>query len=267
MRKGQRFFESAGKLSVFFELITYLLPLALLAALIGHVALLLAVVRFAAVLLPFALLFALLGWLARFLVPRYYKIGPALLRHYKAILTVTGISFFLLVDIPYLIKDYPTLNSATGKYWLQTIAGNWSPPQDAANGGGLSPPQDQPSNSQTPEPVTSPYGYAFSVILAILLNNTLYAVIITLVWRIITDRSKLMDFAQAVKNRDAIATTSIRTAIGKFKDLDDIQKEQLAEATRDAFNQGVKEWEDTYLVLAVGPEEAKRILGIFRGPN
>jgi hypothetical protein len=130
--------------------------------------------------LPIGLLVVLAIWLIRLFIRVRQHIWPAIRRHWISILIIIGIFVFFLVDLPYLIKDQPLLNSATGKYWLQTVAGNWAPPQDAP------PPDTQNPVGQTPPPagggssgpVTSPYWYAFSVILAILLNNALYLAII-----------------------------------------------------------------------------------------
>jgi hypothetical protein len=84
--------------------------------------------------------------------------------------------------------------------------------------------------------------------------------VLTLVWRLIADRSKLMELAQAIKARDALATASIRTAIGKIAYLEDKQKVDMANLIRNAFRDGIREWADKFLVRAVGPAEAEKIL-------
>ncbi len=68
-----------------------------------------------------------------------------------------------------------------------------------------------------------------------------------------------MDFPEALKNRDLMANISIRTAIGKMTQLDLKQKDEVAKVAKDAFDKGVVQWENNYLVLAVGSEEAKRL--------
>ena len=190
-------------------------------------------------MLPLTLIAAMLGWLACVLWRRHGVIAPTIRKHWKAILTIVGIFLFLLVDLPYLIKGYPGLTSPMGKYWLQVVAGNWSPPQDAAASIGSSP-RESAAVTQALVPTISAYGYAFSIVLAILLNNALYVAIIGITWTIATRRDA-MDNADVLLISMGYIQNAMENILEEDNKFSDEDQSRIVALLNQAFIKGARD--------------------------
>jgi hypothetical protein len=134
-------------------------------------------------------------------------------------------------------------------FWLQVLTGNWSP--------------------EHPDTVDR-WQFSFSILLAIAINWTPLLGAFGIVYgflkpAIAEERRKLMNLAQAMKNRDAILLATIGAAFQQTP-FNEEQRIGLIKLVRDAFQKGALEWDQKYLEMAVGSAEAERIKDVFNRP-
>jgi hypothetical protein len=118
-------------------------------------------------------------------------------------------------------------------FWIQTLAGNWSPPDHI---------------------ILSPWWFALSAILAIILNNGLVWVALLFVWRFIVNWRRTMRLSQAFAVRDQMNKQELFRLFGDDPEtMDKIKR---------AFQVGEKRWESELTVI-FGEPEAKRLREIM----
>lgn len=111
-------------------------------------------------------------------------------------------------------------------FWLQTLSGNWAPYDD---------------------PPVSRWSYAFSAVVAVLLNNALVFVVIGLIWRLVAEWKKRMKLDQVLAAHDQA------TKLALYKRLPGEM-----DKIRDAFKESNEQWY-AELTTLFGEEEANRV--------
>ena len=197
----------------------------------------------AAYLLPFGLLIFTLVWLTDFVRRRHPELRAILYARRKPIAIAALVVVFFLFDVPFLIGRHITgITGQNWTYWLSTAAGNWSPP-DKKTAEGLG------------------YWYPFSITVAILLNNTLYLVIITFVWRIGTKWRRAMNIAAALRLKNSFTRSALKRIL---EDAGASEKERndILSQFDDAVEQGRKRLEG--ILPKIDKDEAPAILAALQ---
>lgn len=147
---------------------------------------------------------------------------------------VCGVLFVVVpVTVNYMGWDTTT---AEAKFWLQTIAGNWSPDSFAPFIHSNPNEARETGKSESGLSEGDRYWFSFSAVVAILLNNGTILVIFGLIWRlIITWRNVMkMNLRQAFVSRDQMIKQALADNFAGDKDVKDkIEK---------AFRTGQADW-------------------------
>jgi hypothetical protein len=114
-------------------------------------------------------------------------------------------------------------------YWLDVFSGNWSSAQG----------------------IVSPIWFAFSAILAILINNALIFIVPAFLYGIIRDWKDRMLLKQAIFSRDEMNKAALMR-------LFSIQDTEVMERIEQAFLEGEQNWY-SYMVSVFGETEASRV--------
>jgi hypothetical protein len=191
---------------------------------------------------------------------RVSRLTPSLSGRLVRYGAIAVVSLWLLFVLPYVaVSNHFTTTSPDWKFWLQTVAGNWSPDS-------FPPLSAQPAEEQKTSSVSSAnlstsakYQFTFSAIIAVLLNNALYLIIVTLLWRFTEARERIrkMLLRQAF---DAFELASrnemLRKFVGPTATSADVARanslilEGLANARKEAVN---------IISATLGPEEARAL--------
>jgi hypothetical protein len=208
----------------------------------------------AAYLLTLALFVRSLWWLAIFLRKRWRELLSAVCEHWKRALIVSWIFSVLVFCSPFLLNGVGDITAADWKFWLQTVAGNWSPDSFPPISSG-NPPTVTPQPGPTLNP-SEQYLFALSAVIAFWLNNAIILAVIGFFWRLALERRTAMKLRTAFALRDAeIETTVFEALTREMPKGPDQVKDVVQEAVRSA----AKHWETKTLDDMYGPEEAERL--------
>jgi hypothetical protein len=153
-----------------------------------------------------------------------------ILQHRLAITVIFVTVAWLIFGLPWVLGDTFDLTGQGWRFWLQTLAGNWSPD-------GFPPFSDQGATPERSTPVLSNpqrYWFVFSATVAVLLNNATIIIIIGLIWRLITELRTVMNLRQAFATKDQMIQQAL---IDEFSD----DEETLSKIQR-AFEKGEARW-------------------------
>jgi len=154
---------------------------------------------------------------------------------------------FVFLLLPCLLTDQLAPGPRQSRewlYWMQVVAGNWSPATSL------------PGDPSTPHP--SRWTFAFSAILAVFLNNSLIFAVLALLWRQFTTRRATMKLIQAFVERDEINKTEV---IREFKVDGEVDKATLDKIDL-AFRRGASRWKEQVAEI-FGNEEADRLMDML----
>jgi sulfur relay (sulfurtransferase) DsrC/TusE family protein len=112
------------------------------------------------------------------------------------------------------------------QFWFQTFAGNWSPP---------------------PHPIMSPWWFAVSAVLAVVLNTGMWAALFA-AWRLVANGRRTMRLSQAFAVRDQMNRQELYRLFGR----DPATRSKI----REAFVKGQQNWEREMIEM-FGPKEAR----------
>jgi hypothetical protein len=239
-----------------------------------------------ACLLPFGLAILVLCRATTFIQEHHQRIRgirdeirDTVREHWRPILLVMAFIVFIVFDLPYLLNKATDITGPYWKYWLQTVAGNWSPeafppfsPKPKSPDTKSEPDPSQATTAQTPPAQTAPalsdadrYEFSLSAALAFWLNNAIIIVLIGLVWRISIERRRLMDIATALKDRDSMVIATIQGIFRKATlPLNSAERLDIIHEVEDAFNKGANDWAEKYLRSKTNEKEAKSIVDILK---
>lgn len=150
--------------------------------------------------------------------------------------------FMALEWLPWMIEDqiWPddSQRAKEWTFWLQTVSGNWSPDH----------------------PPVSRWAYAFSAIVAVLLNNATLLAVISLIWRLAHLWRRDMRVNQAFTARDQMNKQALYK---KFADLSGgIDDREMRKRVDESFEEGKARWRE-HLVVVFGHEEAGRLFALL----
>jgi hypothetical protein len=140
------------------------------------------------------------------------------------------------------------------QYWLEVLTSNWSADQ-------LSPEKPDPEkgfirNSE----------YIAGTVAALVVNLGSFVLIFGALWKVWkTERSRVMEIATALRDRDSIVIATIQ---GMFRDaeLPAEEKMRMVLAVETFFNKGANDWATKYLQAktAKNKEEAQQIIEVLK---
>lgn len=138
-----------------------------------------------------------------------------------------------LILLPTMLEGKLSGAPATQAKWVfvfQTISGNWTGTQGA---------------------YIDDWWFAFSAVIAVLLNNSLAIVLITLIWRWNVERARAMKLSQAFVTRDEMNKQALFRRLSNDPDT--------MKRINEAFSEGQSDWAE-HLVEVFGKEDADRLL-------
>jgi len=219
----------------------------------------------AAYLLTLALFVHGLWWLAIFLRKRWRDILSAGREHWKRALIISWIFLVLVFCSPFLLNEVGDITAANWKFWLQTVAGNWSPdsfPSFFSKSSGN--PSTVPSQLGPTLNPSEQYLFALSAVIAFWLNNAIILAVIGFFWRLALERRTAMKLRTAFALRDAEIETTVFEALVREMPKN---PDQLKDVVQDAVHSAAKHWETKTLDDMYGPEEAERLRRKMKGLN
>lgn len=156
------------------------------------------------------------------------------------------LAFFLLL-LPCMLSDALAPGPRQSRdwlYWMQVVSGNWSPVTSL------------PGDPATPH--LSRWTFAFSAVLAVLLNNSLIFAVLGLLWRQFTTRRREMKLIQAFVHRDELNKHEVIRAfkVNGELDIETLEKIDLA------FRIGASKWQEKARIV-FGEEEAGRLIDML----
>ena len=195
-------------------------------------------------------------------VVRTRSYGIVIRRYWIPVISVTIVVIALLFGIPLLVcLCNLDITGSSWRYWLQTLAGNWSPdsfPPFSAAGVTLERPLPALSFSES-------YRFAFSATLAILLNNAAIIFLISIIWKLLAERRSAMKLKTAFAQRDLVIGTTVTKAVADLvpeKNLD-----QIRAIIQNSIGEARTEWETNTLNDIYGPEVAEKLRNRMREMN
>ena len=159
------------------------------------------------------------------------KIGRRSTRFFLVFLF--GICAFVI--LPSFLEGKVAVGAKGGAQWiflLQTASGNWTGAQG----------------------VVTDWWFAFSAIAAVLINNSLALVLVTLIWRWNIERVTMMKLNQAFVARDEMNKQALFRIVSSSP--------AMMELINVAFSEGERDWKE-HLVEVFGSDDAGRVLSLL----
>jgi hypothetical protein len=148
-------------------------------------------------------------------------------RHLKSCLIVA-------VGTVFLLFIWSVVGSHRGALWLQTFAGNWSPPN----------------------PELSDYEFAAAAFIAVALNLGAIIVLASGLYKIIMlERKMKMDLASALVIKELDIREELYNSLPDALNLTQEQKGKLVGAVEGAFVRGSETWAQSLLKFGVDPQQ------------
>src|SRR6266404_4573452 len=189
-----------------------------------------------------------------------WSYGLVIRKYWFPAICVLILAIALLFGVPLLVcASGLDITGPSWKYWLQTLAGNWSPDSF---------PPFSPAGATPPAPalsVSEKYLFAFSATLAILLNNAAIIFLISIVWKLLAERRDAMKLRTAFAQRDLVIGTTVTKALANL--IPEKNFDQVRELVQNSIGEARAEWENTTLNDIYGPEFAEKLRNRMRELN